>query len=659
MGMFFKSLERRQAKEKAGPWDIVFFTGDLVGNGNEEEFAMLNEELDKLWRHLDKICGKKPVLLCVPGNHDLQRPTTKVKNSPAFIAFKRWNEEPKVQDTFWNPKNKNNDYRKLVNNAFTNYKYWFENCDFIPRGELVLGSIPGDFSYSTEINGIKLGVVGLNSAFLHIDDVTEGELALHRNQIQRLFDDKGVASGIDEFCGKHHVNILLTHHPDQWLHRDCEFKNDIRRYGLFQMHLFGHVHKYQNQSISTYGRPSEHIVQGHSLFSLLKLRDTATKRQHGYISGKIEINDNVSKRLSWAPYLQKDNNDNTYAFVVKDIDNYPEEYDFKVNNPYNESEKYVVIKPKPDKKNGEPSLLTQHEPFVNPLPDSNDSSNFKHSGIVWCVAFSPDGKSLASASSDAALWDVKSGMEIRTFKGHGQEVYFCAFSPDGKSLASASYDRTLKLWNVESGLEIHTFNGHKGWVNSCAFSPDGKSLASASWDQTLNLWDVESGEKIHTLKGHTGWVYSYAFSPDGKHLVSASGDRTLKLWDVGSGKKIHTFKGHLHSVYSCAFPPDGKSFASASYDKTLKLWDVESGKKICTFNGHVRSVNSCSFSPDGKHLASASSDKTLKLWDVESGREFCTFNGHKGGVNSCSFSPDGKSLASASEDKTLKLWGRW
>ncbi|BAZ40306.1 WD-repeat protein [Calothrix sp. NIES-4101] len=281
-----------------------------------------------------------------------------------------------------------------------------------------------------------------------------------------------------------------------------------------------------------------------------------------------------------------------------------------------------------------------------------------HIDWVNSVSFSPDGKTLASASTDntVKLWDINSGREIQTFKGHTKDVSSVSFSPDGKTLASASTDKTVKLWDINSGREIQTFKGHIDWVNSVSFSPDGKTLASASQDNTVKLWDVNSGQEIKTFKGHTEWVNSVSFSPDGKTLASASTDNTVKLWDVNSGREIQTFKGHTSYVTSVSFSPDGKTLASASTDNTVKLWDINSGREIQTFKGHTGNVTSVSFSPDGKTLASASEDKTVKLWDVNSGREIQTFKGHIDWVNSVSFSPDGKTLASASFDSTVKLW---
>jgi hypothetical protein len=162
--------------------------------------------------------------------------------------------------------------------------------------------------------------------------------------------------------------------------------------------------------------------------------------------------------------------------------------------------------------------------------------------------------------------------ELRTMKGHTDRVWSIAFSPDGRTMASGSLDATIKIWDVRSGRELGTFRGHTDAVVSVAFSPSGGTIASGSRDKTIKFWNVPSGRELRTL--HTPVVASVAFSPDGREIVAGLLDTTIKLWDAASGRELQTLRGHTGQVNSVAFSPDGRTIASGSADKTIKLWSV-------------------------------------------------------------------------------------
>ncbi len=281
-----------------------------------------------------------------------------------------------------------------------------------------------------------------------------------------------------------------------------------------------------------------------------------------------------------------------------------------------------------------------------------------HQDHVNSVNFSPDGKILASGSSDnnIKLWNMVEGKLITTLVGHQDHVFSAKFSSDGKTLASGGDDNTIKLWNIAEGKLMTTLIGHSDRVKNVSFSKDNQLLASGSADGTIKLWNMTTGKLITTLMGHQDAVNSVSFSPDSKILASGSLDKTVKLWNVTQGKLITTLTGHLDGINSVSFSPDGKTLASGSIDTTLKLWNMLDNEEVHTFTGHKARIISISFSPDGKILTSGSLDKTIKFWNVAEGKEIHTITGHEESVWCVSFSPDGKTLASGSLDKTIKLW---
>lgn len=255
---------------------------------------------------------------------------------------------------------------------------------------------------------------------------------------------------------------------------------------------------------------------------------------------------------------------------------------------------------------------------------------------VCSVAFTPDGKTLASGGQGpypslgsfvgeprpwgvVEFWDTATASNIATLDRLPQEVFSVAFSPDGKTLASGmshESDKMVNLWDASTHKLIAAFEGHAAHVRTVAWSPDGKVLASGGEDKTINLWDLGTSKNTSTLEGHTFAVLSVTFSPDGRTLASGSWDKTIKLWDLATGKNTATLKGHWSGVLSVTFSPDGKTLASGGRDNKVKLWDISSGRCIATLKGHKDRVWSVAWSPDGKTLASGSDDKTIKLWDV-------------------------------------------
>lgn len=268
-----------------------------------------------------------------------------------------------------------------------------------------------------------------------------------------------------------------------------------------------------------------------------------------------------------------------------------------------------------------------------------------HTGRINSLAFSPDGGTLASGSDDGSiiLWEVASGQVRQTLSGYPLimddgmawfmgKVNNLAFSPDGKTLASGSSDYTLILWDVTSGKPLRlfaSFGNQTGSPNSIAFSADGSLLAtlmpSATGEPAIQLVNVAGWEpNVQTLLGHAVYPSSLAFSPDGKTLASASNDRLVILWDVASKQPLRTLEFPFVSVgfadgrIVAAFSPDGRLLATGALDGSVYLWNTASGQHLGTLSGTTFSLNNTNvvFSPDGRFLASGSSSGPIRLWGV-------------------------------------------
>ncbi len=299
-----------------------------------------------------------------------------------------------------------------------------------------------------------------------------------------------------------------------------------------------------------------------------------------------------------------------------------------------------------------------------------------HAGPIYSVAYSPDGKILASSSEDQTikLWNVETRREILTLPGIGR-IMSIAFSPDGKLLASSGDAGNLNVWDVRSGKKVWSYSQSMS-IPAVVFSPNGKYVAA--WSQDLIIWDASTGKEIRRLDGmgkYSAWMglnngqvfRPLEFSPDSTKIAALNEGR-LKLFDVNSGKKIRGYS--QYSFRAMAFSPDGKIMAvdeikllDEGEGNKVNIWDVAKEKLLGTLPGHSKTIGSIKFSPDGRFVATASHDKTIKLWDVATRTEIKTFSGHQDWVNSIAFSPDGKTLASASgslyyssNDNSIKFW---
>ncbi|KAG8718869.1 hypothetical protein FRC09_011986 [Ceratobasidium sp. 395] len=280
--------------------------------------------------------------------------------------------------------------------------------------------------------------------------------------------------------------------------------------------------------------------------------------------------------------------------------------------------------------------------------------------IVYSVAVSPNGARVgAGCDINVQLWDLYSGeMVLGPLRGHSAEVLSLAYSPDGRTIASGSLDRTIRLWDTAAGgAAIRTLQGHTDNLRSVTFSGDGRLIISGSLDRTIRLWDTRTGEPAGTPINVGSPVYSVAVSPDGSKIAGGCLDGTMKTYNATERTMLFEHTGHTHWVRSIAFSADGRRLVSASPDKTVRIWDASTASSMGEpLEGHIVGVNSVTFSPDVKCIAAGSSDNTIRIWDAATGAQIDSLHNHTEWVNAVAFTPDGSILVSGSTDMTIKLW---
>ncbi len=294
-----------------------------------------------------------------------------------------------------------------------------------------------------------------------------------------------------------------------------------------------------------------------------------------------------------------------------------------------------------------------HRKLATPGPGSIGTGD----GGVRELAFSSDGRLLASAGNTIQLWDARTHRQVGDLPDNAISI---AFSPDGRTLASGDSHR-IHLWNVAAQRPIGpALQDRPGFIYSVAFSPNGKLLASGRQDGTIRVWSVASHRRVGApLTGHTDAVEAVAFSPDGRTLASGSQDATLRLWDVAHRRQLGPANAALSPIRTVAFSPNGAAVVSGDVDDVIRLWKVASQRQLGTLLASgALAVNHVAFSPDGRTVATANADGTIRLWSVFRHRQVAAplVGGDGLGVEDVAFSPDGRTLASASGSDNIDLW---
>jgi len=285
-----------------------------------------------------------------------------------------------------------------------------------------------------------------------------------------------------------------------------------------------------------------------------------------------------------------------------------------------------------------------------------------HRGWAFSAAFQQGGRIAATGGWGVIhFWDPATGRLLRSILGpHPREVMVLAYSPDGKSLASAGKEGTIKIWDAETDASRLEIKAHNGDLYALAYNPDGTELASAGFDGMVRFWDPATGVPRRVFKAHDKGVVSLAFSPSGRRLATVGLSDNAKVWDLESGAEVLALdvatSGWEPFGNAVAFSPDGRHLAVPRADQRVALFDARDGRLIRDLAGHTADVNVVAFSPDGRRLATAGDDRTIRLWDPETGEEMFNLRGHLGGATWITWSADGRRILTTSTDRTGRIW---
>ncbi|MCX7787432.1 MAG: WD40 repeat domain-containing protein [Spirochaetes bacterium] len=289
---------------------------------------------------------------------------------------------------------------------------------------------------------------------------------------------------------------------------------------------------------------------------------------------------------------------------------------------------------------------------------------------VYAVAFTPDDRCLITCERLATeggevggflkVWEVSSGVLIKTIEQEEGGNISMALSPDGKLIAASSDDGIIKIWDSSSAKVIHSFKGNRFALRSLDFSSDGTLLASASDDNTVRIWDLSQGSLKYVLSTTKESVDSVRFAPKGTIVygITEGSSSKVKGWELSTAKELFAFG---NDVSSMDISPDGSRIATANRDGMVQLWDAETGNEHKLLGRHENGgrnilIQSLCFSKDGSYISIGDSEGIIKIWDLETGCVVCTLQAHKSDVTTLQFSLNGKLLASGSIDRTVKIW---
>ncbi len=342
--------------------------------------------------------------------------------------------------------------------------------------------------------------------------------------------------------------------------------------------------------------------------------------------------------------------------------------------------------------NDDSSSFTEEPMQIDRGPGSTILIYDVHAKAVTSVAWSPDGKCVASGSGDGTvhIWDSETGHNILTYRNHSDlffsRIWDAQWSPDGRFIASCGIGATVHVWETDTGKDLVLYNhgmltGFVADTYALSWSPDGVSIASATGglkdiDQTIHVWNAATGRTQLKYAGHASGVLALfnvtaiAWSPDGQYIASAGTDKTIRrwtldplklfhtaqIWHASTGRHVITSRGSSNYISDVSWSPDSRFIATAEDGAVVRIWDAQSGENVLTYQGHKEVVRAVAWSPDGSRIASASNDRTVQIWHAMTGKLLDVYRGHTDKVATLAWSPGGTRIASAGADSAVHIW---
>ncbi len=297
-----------------------------------------------------------------------------------------------------------------------------------------------------------------------------------------------------------------------------------------------------------------------------------------------------------------------------------------------------------------------------------------HADKVTTVAWSPDGRQIASGGLDSTVhvWRAMDGQHLLTYRGHSRvfppaAVYAVRWSPDGSRVASSGTSATVQVWDPTNGQKVAAYEGHSAALPSIfhiEWSPDGSRIASTNMaapylDEAAHIWDAASGRRLSRIDLRRSMLKSssagdVSWPPDGQ-LIAVSWEKKVRIYNSITGKHVLTYEDHPDWIGEVTWSPDGRYIVSSS-SRRINIWEPMTCKTLFTYIAHEGNVRDLAWSPDGTRIASAGEDRTVQIWEASTGKRLLTYSGHIDYVTAVSWSPDGTCIASSSNDRTVHVW---